>query len=354
MPVRSSNRRSRCTLLLVFTCLALGISIGTANAQTNDERSIALGLFEQGRRLRSEGQFASAAEKFEGASRLMRTYGILLNLAECYEKLGRTASAWTTWREAEFVARSQQNKEDEGRAAQRVRELEPRLSYLTITVSEWNRPTDFAITCNGVPVPKAAWSSPLPIDPGAQRIVASAKGYRTWQTELQIRQDVHQQATTVPALDLEPTAAPAVPGQQQGLPVPSATPSDSRQSTTTNPIPAWLGPSIGGVGVLTAVIGVVLWKSGHDNIDTAVAEANRAIAADRRDDYELASEHLSNATGRRTAGVVTTCAGAALAVAGVTLLVIASRPTAAPHASAPRADAWIASHGAGIAYSLAF
>src|SRR5688572_3120545 len=65
------------------------------------------GLFDQGRKLMGDGNYALAAQKLEESHRLEPAPGTLLNLAECYVKLGRTASAWSTYRTAAALAASQ-------------------------------------------------------------------------------------------------------------------------------------------------------------------------------------------------------------------------------------------------------
>ena len=50
-------------------------------------------LFEEGKRLKKDGQFLDAARKFEQVQRLDPGIGTLLHLAESYERGGLLASA---------------------------------------------------------------------------------------------------------------------------------------------------------------------------------------------------------------------------------------------------------------------
>src|SRR3984885_15543934 len=85
--------------------IAIAIAIASeqeARAQTPNPsgKSVAEALFEEGRKLVADGNFAEACPKFADSQRLDPSPATLLNLASCYEKSGRTASAWATYREA--------------------------------------------------------------------------------------------------------------------------------------------------------------------------------------------------------------------------------------------------------------
>src|SRR5580704_7129436 len=68
-------------------------------------------LFAEGRRLVDAGDFANACPKFADSERLDPSVATLLNLGACYEKAGRTASAWATFREA--ISAAQAAKRDD-------------------------------------------------------------------------------------------------------------------------------------------------------------------------------------------------------------------------------------------------
>src|SRR6476619_3478469 len=76
---------------------------GTASA---GDKALAESLFDAGRQLMQAGDFQQACPKFAESQRQDPSPGTLINLAKCYEGLGRTASAWADDKEAATLART--------------------------------------------------------------------------------------------------------------------------------------------------------------------------------------------------------------------------------------------------------
>ena len=236
---------------------ALGLVLlagGAARAQAaGGDKIAAESLFEQARTLMTDGKFADACPKFADSQRLDPSAGTLLNLASCYEKLGRTATAWATYREAASAANAV-NRTDYVTAAQRHAEgLAPKLAKLTATVTQ---PVDgLQVRRDGVDVAKSAWGVPIPIDKGSHAIEASAPGYKTWSATVDVPQDGAQVSVSVPALDAAPAAPPTpaaiVAPPAAPAPAPAAPPPDASTGSTQR----ILGLVIGGVGVVGLGIG---------------------------------------------------------------------------------------------------
>ncbi len=163
-------------LALVLALTLASDLIASSALAGGDERAIALDLFEQGRTLFKEGNYQGALAKFDAAAKVMRTFGILLNVAECQEKLGRTASAWATWREARAVAAQAHSDDDEAMATVRQKALEAALSRLTIVVPSDSDAPELEIRRDGGVVPREAWGAAIAVDPGAHVIDARAPG----------------------------------------------------------------------------------------------------------------------------------------------------------------------------------
>jgi hypothetical protein len=90
-------------------------------------------LFNEAKELRDAGRFAEACPKFAESRRLGPGIGVTLHLADCYEKVGKTQSAWTEFRNAEKLAREREDKRADVASA-RAQALEPRLNRLTLVV----------------------------------------------------------------------------------------------------------------------------------------------------------------------------------------------------------------------------
>ena len=84
--VRLSAALGRAALSLVL------LGAGVATAQTLDPVG-GQWLFREGRALMKDGDLAAACPKLEESLRLDPAVGTLMNLAECHERQGRTASA---------------------------------------------------------------------------------------------------------------------------------------------------------------------------------------------------------------------------------------------------------------------
>lgn len=179
-----------------------------ARAETGGTAEV---LFDEGVALADAGKLAEACQKFEASERLEHAPGTLLNLADCYEKTGRVASAFEAFNKVAVEAR------DTGKAA-RAQEarahadaLKPRISKLVIEL-----PPEVAATAgvvvkrNGVVVERDLWGQSVPVDPGEQKVVVSAPGKTPWQKTLAVRE---AEATTVTVDALED---PKMPGQKIG------------------------------------------------------------------------------------------------------------------------------------------
>jgi hypothetical protein len=139
-------------------------------------------LFDRGLTLMREGKFAEACEQLEQSQAIEVGIGTMLYLADCYEHLGRTASAWALFREASSAARAEGQSERAQQGASRAALLEPKLSKLSVSVAAENKLSGLVVLVNGVNLVSGVWGVPVPVDPGESHIQARAPGYIEWAT----------------------------------------------------------------------------------------------------------------------------------------------------------------------------
>ncbi len=235
--------------------LALVLAMpGVAHAQQTaaSGKVAAEALFEQARSMMTEGKFADACPKFADSQRLDPSPGTLLNLANCYEKLGRTASAWATYREAASAANAAGRADYVASAQRHAEALAPKLAKLTTTVTQ---PVDgLTVRRDGVEVARAEWGVPIPIDAGSHTLEASAPGHKPWSQAVAVAQDGAQVSVAVPPLDVAP-----VDTTQPPAPTPAPTPAPAPQPQPPLETSTGSGQRVAGIVVGSAgVVGLGL------------------------------------------------------------------------------------------------
>jgi serine/threonine-protein kinase len=232
-----------------------------ARAQDASGKAAAEALFESGVQLMKAGRFSEACPKLETSQRVDPAVGTLLYLAECYEKLGRTASAWATFREAESLARGA-NQADRARTAQtRAQKLEPELAYLTVNVAD-AKIEGLVVRRGGAVVLPDLYGVAAPVDPGLVEIEAGAPNRRRYTTQVKIGPRA-KEVVSVPILEMEPGAEPPPVAPVAGgtAAVPAETPtqqpndpprSDSAPASKPDHTLAYI---VGGVGIVGIGVG---------------------------------------------------------------------------------------------------
>jgi hypothetical protein len=241
----------RLASLAVATFFSLPLA-GLARADpTATQKATAETLFQRGVSLAESGRVADACTQFDASLQIDPTLGTLFRLADCYDRIGRTASAWALFAEAQARSRATEQAARERIAAERVANLELRLSRVTFSVAD-SELSGLELRMNDVVVPKASWGLELPVDPGPQRLRLSAPGHRAWVSTVTVGNGPSTRHLTLPKLTSEAmTAAPPPPQPLSVPPTPT-------KAADTGPYPAWLGYAIGGVGLAGAMPSVAL------------------------------------------------------------------------------------------------
>jgi tetratricopeptide (TPR) repeat protein len=162
------------------------------------EELAARALFDEGRALRDAGRYDDACHKFEASSKRFASAGVVFNLADCYMKLGRTASAWTALRDAAAIAGRTNHLDLASQAADAAKELEPKLMRLAIHVAQ--PPAGLILKRDGSDLAPATWNAPIPVDAGAHEIQAEAPGYEPWSASVHVSAPGETVSIDVPEL----------------------------------------------------------------------------------------------------------------------------------------------------------
>ncbi len=195
--------------MLAATLACCGVWAGPAAAQTDADKEHATQLFEQGLAHLDRGDTERACGLFEQAFDLVPGIGIQYQLAACFEKLGRTASAHRHFVEVAEVARRAGQDDRAKVAGDRAAALEPRLSKLVVKVDQ--PVAGLTIRYNDTELPRAKWSTPIAVDPGRYLLRAEAPGFDAWMEE----RDLSVEGNTV-TVRVPPFSTPGDEGDDDG------------------------------------------------------------------------------------------------------------------------------------------
>jgi hypothetical protein len=283
-----------------------------AGAQSSDKAG-AESLFQEGKALIAQGKTAEACPKFAESQRLDPSAGTLLNLARCHEQLGRTASAWATYKEAATLARAVGQTDREAAAKDFASKLEPRLSRLRIEAK--SAPSGVAIKRDGVLVGEGALGSAIAVDPGEHTVEATAPGFKPWSTKITVGAEADTKSVTVPAMEPASSAAAGGNGDAPGR---VAAPEASSGGKSGMRTAAFV---VGGAGVVALGVGAVLGGLAASD----AGELEKACPAGA-----CSAEDMQRVYSARTKATVSTVGigvGAAALGAGVVLFLLSRSPS---------------------------
>jgi hypothetical protein len=164
--------------------------------------------FDEGRALMQKGRTREACSRLEESQQLDPGLGTMLNLADCYERLGRFASAHALFAQVAAESRAtegQQQREEVARA--RAVALETRVSQLIIEVPADAGP-ELHVERDGTALDRGEWNVLSPIDPGVHRVRAWGPGVGDWSTEVRVGDDGELHEVAIPRSDARPFLAP--------------------------------------------------------------------------------------------------------------------------------------------------
>lgn len=298
------------TLAVLVVVLTTTLS-ATAFSQTSDAAG-AEALFREARELVAKGDFAQACAKFRESNRLDPAVGTVFNLADCEEKQGHLAQAWTLFQEV--VQKLPESDERHAIAAKRAAALEPRLPRLTLRLAP-NAPAGTRVVRDGTELGSASFGSALPLDPGTHRLVVDADGREPKEFVVTLGERESR------ALEVMP--GPARAEQGPVAPLPPEPSSGSGRKT--------LGYVLAGVGVAGLVTGIVA--------GVMVLGDKSTVDANCDDDKRCNAEGLDAAERGKTMGIVTTVGlvTGAVGLGAGTYLIVSAAPSTDPETRAASA-----------------
>ena len=281
-------------------------------APSASEKAAAEALFNEGTTLMQAKSYADACAKFEASSVIEPGLGVKLWLADCYDRVGRTASAWALFSEASALAQKS-GQDDRARAAsERSLDLEKRLSKLELAAPAQGLPEGYSVKLDGTAIPVGSVGTALPVDPGAHSVVVEAPGFKPLTLGQQVPEGPASVKLDIPALEALPVAPAArAPAKNADQHEPGPAPGHTRRV---------LAYSLGGLGVLSLAGGGFLAYRAHQldkqSLDDCLVSEPNAC-----------NEHGASLRGQAqnygNAATAAVIAGGALVATGVVLLLTA-------------------------------
>lgn len=210
----------------IAALLVCGLWATPAVATTENEQA-AQAAFDEALKLMRLKRYAEACAHLARSQELDPAMGTQFRLAECYEKLGRSASAYDQYVAVAEAAKAEKQGQRETVARGRAAALESKIARLTIDIS----PSVAAlkgveIRRDGVVVEKNFWGQSVTIDAGDHVVTVRAPGKVPFERKLWA-DSAAKLVVSVAALDEKPSA--------KGPP--------------RSPIPTYVLLGTGGVGV---------------------------------------------------------------------------------------------------------
>jgi hypothetical protein len=141
-------------------------------------------LFQHAKSLLEEGQVFQACAEFEASLGLQDGVGTRYNLADCWERLGRTASAHGMFTKVAELTRSAGQNERADEAEERAHLLEARLSRVQLRVQ--GNTDGLTIILDGDSLASDAANQAFAVDPGAHHLEAREPGRTPWNLSFEV------------------------------------------------------------------------------------------------------------------------------------------------------------------------
>ncbi|MDB4942820.1 MAG: hypothetical protein JWP97_2354 [Labilithrix sp.] len=318
----------------VFALALLTGVTAAPEARAQDAQAQAMGrsLFNDGVALFNRGDYEGACPKFEASLKAYPGIGTRGKLAECYEKLGRYASAFTAYREVAALAQKSGDAAREQVATARAKALEPKLARLTISLAPGVDPTGMVIRRGNVEVDRSKLGTSEPIDAGALVVEATAPGKKPFSVQLTATagQTSKVEIQALQPLEGRPTVPPPVAVTPAPAPPPASADALGTYPVDTHESGGWhtpVGLTVLGAGVVAIGVGAYFGLTAKSKYDDAFDSG----ACDRGTNQCTSGGQsaVDDARSKATVSTILFAAGGAASVAG--LIVLLTGPSSSHH-----------------------
>lgn len=209
-------RRARAMLV---AALAIGCawlpSVARAQEGAEPGSNAAEILFREGKALLDAGKLDQACRVLDESNRLEAAGGTLLNLASCYERLGRYASAERALAEAGRLAEAAGRDDAKRFIDERLAAVAPNVSTIRLKLTPDRALAATVLEVDRVRVELSGATTELRLDPGEHELRVETTGSPLWRSKLTlegagkaIEVDVERPPSAAPRVAKPPAAAP--------------------------------------------------------------------------------------------------------------------------------------------------
>lgn len=307
--------RYRTLLNTLIVMVPLGLVSFDVRAQDVDPQKAAeaQALFERATTEMESKQYASACKKFEEVTRLVpEGAGGRYTLGDCYEKLGKLASAWAQFSFAAQLASRYGQTERATDATARAEALRPKLATLTVTMPDsLRRIAGISVVRDEINLREAQWGTAIYVDSGRHNIVVQAPGYSTWRRRVEVLTDGVSVKYAIPEDAIEAVIIP---------PNPDNLPPGSIVIIGPEPDRLWqrpLGITLSALGAATLVTGGILGGVAIAKRNESNESGHCTLATNKCDDEGLRMRKEAVGVGNSSTGFFV--AGAVIGALGVAI-----------------------------------
>ena len=342
------NRRSGVALVLLASFALTTMPTSASAGASTADKAVADQLFTEAKELAKSGNFEAACPKFEASYQADPALGALLNLADCLEQIGLTASAYGRWSDAvELAVRAGDTRADFAR--ERREELKKRIAYVTVEVS--GKASELSVRRDTTPLSQGAYGVALPTDPGESTVNVVRGDDVVWEQRLRLAEG---EKLTV-RVDLAAIAAANPPPLRNLGGVVASRP---KVVETAPPNVFWskqriAGAIVGGVGVVGGALGLLAGGAAMARADAIEKEGQCADGPRGPVCSAAGLENIQAGTEAANASTWILVGSGVITAVGLTVFLTAP---AAPKALQERAsiEPWVKVGPTGGAFGLRF